>query len=237
MLHPVNRSAVYPVQRLLGTRRALYRTLGSHVLNNGSSASACKVPCDGRAAIKDPRHLWSVEDALQLSFLPAPAAACPPSYRGGAPCGSREGERANRSRSARRKCGSRAAQFAICMRPEDGFGTQPDPKPAGLTLCANIATITTSHHFDERLPLRPALGFPVSAALLPSHDQGLGFTVGRLTATSVLPKCSRFSERGTYNHSWSPTFIHQVHPVLRSCRCLAERMNQYYGLKGFTKML
>ena len=102
---------------------------------------------------------------------------------------------------------------------------QPDPKPADLTLRANVATRTTSHHFDEHLPLRPALGIPVSAALLYPHDQGCGFTGGRLKATSVLPTCSRFKEKGTYNHSGSLTFLHQVHSVLRSCQRLAERRN------------
>ena len=52
----------------------------------------------------------------------------------------------------------------------------------GLDTVRKCNTCTTSHHFDERFPLRPALGFPASAALPPPHDQGYGFKGGRLNS-------------------------------------------------------
>ena len=76
-LRPVNRSAVYPVQRLLGTRRASHRTLGSHVVNIGSSASACRVLCDGRTPRALPHPSRSARGALQLH----PHASRSPSSR------------------------------------------------------------------------------------------------------------------------------------------------------------
>jgi len=41
----------------------------------------------------------------------------------------------------------------------------------GLDTLRKCHTCTTSHHFDERFPLRAALGFAASAALPPPHDQ------------------------------------------------------------------
>ena len=63
---------------------------------------------------------------------------------------------------AQRKVGMQlSCRVVFDLQPEEGFGTQPDPKPADLTLCSNVATCTTSHHFDDHLPFHPALGRPV----------------------------------------------------------------------------